>query len=341
MGEKDQHAQRSDQGSEKGSTFTVLLAGGANLVIAVAKVVGGVMSGSSAMMSEAAHSVADTLNEVFLLTAIRRSGKKADGTHPFGYGMERYFWSLLAAVGIFVLGAGFSAYEGLHQLLHPEEQKGILVPLVVLGVACLMEGTSLVRGIWQARSEGRQRGQALRPYLLHEAEPTVRAVVFEDSAAVAGLVIAALGIILDHVTGKTVFDAIASFLIAGVLIVAAYGLGAQNRDYLIGKAVPPDVLEGIGRKIQGTDGIERVVQLLTLQMGPEQVLVAARVEVDPSAPGHHLEQVADEVDRRICADFPQVRHVFLDPTPDPDGDGRGRGATDHNAPQECHSNARA
>lgn len=313
-GNTDGGGQRS---SDKGSTITVLLAGGANLVIAVAKAVGGIMSGSSAMLSEAAHSVADTLNQVFLMTAIRRSSKDADSEHPFGYGMERYFWSLLAAVGIFVLGAGFSAYEGLHQILQPEEQKGILIPMVVLALAFLMEGTSLVRGLWQVRQDARHRGAATMPYLLHEAEPTVRGVVFEDSAAVAGLVFAAAGILLDHLTGQTVYDAVASFLIAGILIVAAYGLAAQNRDYLIGRSVPQDVLEGLRDQICRTDGIEQVVQLLTLQLGPEQVLVAARVEVDPHAPGRDLEQVADEVDRRICQAFPQVRHVFLDPTPDP------------------------
>lgn len=315
-----------DQRGDTGSTFTVLLAGGANLLIAVAKAVGGVLSGSSAMMSEAAHSVADTLNQVFLMTAIRRSAKQADPEHPFGYGMERYFWSLLAAVGIFVLGAGFSAYEGLHQLMQPEEQKGVLIPFIVLAVAFLMESTSLCRGLWQAGKEARDRGQPLRPYLFHEAEPTVRAVVFEDSAAVAGLVFAAAGIAADYALGTTIYDAVASFLIAAVLIVAAYGLGAQNRDYLIGRAVPPDVLDGIRSEVEQTDGIEQVVQLLTLQLGPGQVLVAARAEVDPSAPGRDLEQVADEVDRRICRAFPQVKHVFLDPTPDP---------------QDTHSGARA
>jgi divalent metal cation (Fe/Co/Zn/Cd) transporter len=201
-----------------------------------------------------------------------------------------------------------------------------------------------VRGLWQSRSEARERGKPLKQWLMHEAEPTVRAVVFEDSAAVAGLVFAAAGIGLDYVLDTTVFDAIASFLIAAVLIVAAYGLGAQNRDYLIGKSVPQDVLEGIAERVRRTKGIEQVVQLLTLQMGPNQVLVAARVEVDPSAPGRDLEQVADEVDRRICADFPQVRHVFLDPTPDPrdHGDPAGAaGTTDRNVPQESHSNAEA
>jgi len=307
--------KESGKGGDKGSTFTVLLAGGANLVIAILKAVGGIMSGSSAMLSEAAHSVADTLNQVFLMAAIRRSAKQADREHPFGYGMERYFWALLAAVGIFVLGAGFSAYEGLHQILSPEEQKGVLIPYIVLALAFLMEGTSLVRGLWQSRKQARERGKPLKQWLMHEAEPTVRAVVFEDSAAVAGLVFAAAGIGLDYLLGTTIYDAIASFLIAAVLIVTAYGLGAQNRDYLIGRSVPQDVLEGIRRKVEETDGIERVVQLLTLQLGPGQVLVAARAEVDPGAPGRDLEQVADEVDRRICESFPEVHHVFLDPTP--------------------------
>ena len=307
--------KESGKGGDKGSTFTVLLAGGANLLIAIAKAVGGIMSGSSAMLSEAAHSVADTLNQVFLMTAIRRSAKQADREHPFGYGMERYFWSLLAAVGIFVLGAGFSAYEGLHQILSPEEQKGVLIPYIVLAIAFLMESTSLVRGVWQSRSQARERGQPLKRWLMHEAEPTVRAVVFEDSAAVAGLVVAAAGIGLDYLLDTTIFDAIASFLIAAVLIVAAYGLGAQNRDYLIGRAVPQDVLQQIKKLVEETDGIENVVQLLTLQLGPGQVLVAARAEVDPGAPGRDLEQVADEVDRRICESLPEVQHVFLDPTP--------------------------
>ena len=340
MGEKKRRGGDSDEGSK----LTVLLAGGANLLIAIAKAAGGILSGSSAMMSEAAHSVADTLNQVFLMTAIRRSAKAPDRKHPFGYGMERYFWALLAAVGIFVLGAGFSAYEGLQQLLHPEEQKGILIPLIVLAAAFLMEGTSLVRGLWQARREARDRGQPLRPFLAHEAEPTVRAVVFEDSAAVTGLVFAAAGIVLDDVLGTTIFDAIASFLIASILIVAAYGLGAQNRDYLIGKSVPQDVLAGIAEKIRKTDGIEQVVQLLTLQMGPDQVLVAARVEVDPGAPGSDLEQVADQVDRRICESFPEVRHVFLDPTPDPQDNGDrapAAGTSDGNVPQQRHSGRQA
>lgn len=301
--------------SSKGSQVTVLLAGGANFVIACAKAVGGVMSGSSAMMSEAAHSLADTLNEVFLMTALHKSARPADRQHPFGYGMDRYFWSLLAAVGIFVLGAGFSAFEGLRQIINPEEQKGVLIPYIVLGAAFLMEGTSLVRGVYQSRKEAAQRGQPLRHWLMHEAEPTVRAVVFEDSAAVAGLVFAAAGIGADYLLDTTIYDAIASFLIAATLIVAAYGLGAQNRDYLIGRSVPPDVLEGIRKKVEETDGIENVVQLLTLQLGPGQVLVAARAEVDPEASGHDLEQVADDVDRRICESYPEVKHVFLDPTP--------------------------
>ena len=140
---------------------TVLVAGGANLAIAVAKLVAGSLTGSSAMLAEGAHSVADTVNQVFLLTALTRSKKPADVQHPFGYGMERYFWSLLAAVGIFVLGAGFSVYEGIHSLLNPEPVEALLVAYVVLGVSFVFEGTPGLKAVVQLRKEaGEQAASA-------------------------------------------------------------------------------------------------------------------------------------------------------------------------------------
>ena len=138
----------AEQAEKKDGSFaTVLLAGGANLAIAVAKLVAGALTGSSAMLAEGAHSVADTVNQLFLLTALSRSKKPADARHPFGYGMERYFWSLLAAVGIFVLGAGFSVYEGIHSLLNPEPVEALLVAYVVLGVSFLFEGVSWLKAL--------------------------------------------------------------------------------------------------------------------------------------------------------------------------------------------------
>jgi cation diffusion facilitator family transporter len=306
--------------SRRGSSATVLLAGSANLAIAVAKLVGGLLAGSSAMLSEAAHSFADTLNQVFLMAALRRSDKPADDAHPFGYGKERYFWSLLAAVAVFVLGAGFSIYQGIAALVHPETEKSPTVALAILAVALLMEGSSLGRAFWQLRGEARTQGHGLLRHLLREAEPTVRAVAFEDSAAVVGILLAATGLVLDAVLHTAVYDAIASLAIGVLLIGVAAVLGKQNQEMLIGRAADPELVEGIRREVEGVAGIDHVVQLLTMQLGPEELLMAARVSVVHETSGRDLELVSDEVERVVRAAYPQVRHVFLDPTPGHDED---------------------
>jgi len=298
-----------------GSRLTVVLAGAANLGIAVAKLVAGLVSGSAAMLSEAAHSVADTLNQAFLLTALARSNRPATEEHPFGHGKERYFWSLLAAVAVFVLGAGFSVLQGIESLLHPTARGSVTLALVVLGVAFVLEGISWVRAVWQLRREARSGGITLRAHLLREAEPTVRAVFFEDTAAVLGVLIAAAGLGVDELTGSHAFDAIASLLIGLLLVGVAYVLGAQNRTLLVGRAVDPELLAGLRSEIGRTDGIRGVMQVMTMRLGPEEVLLAARVDVDPARSGDDLELVADDVERRVRSAYPAVRHVFVDPTP--------------------------
>ena len=296
------------------SLGTVLVAGGANLAIAVAKIVAGALTGSSSMLAEGAHSVADTVNQIFLLTALKRSAKPADVQHPFGYGMERYFWSLLAAVGIFVLGAGFSVYEGIHSLMHPEPIEALTVAYVVLGVSFLFEGTSWVKAVVQLRREaGRQRIGVLQ-HVFRTPDPTVKTVAFEDTAALLGILVAASGITLHALTGNSAWDGIASILIGVLLVGVAISLGSSSKHDLIGEALPEEDRDGLTRVINETAGVDVVVELLTMQLGPDDVLVAARVDVDDSASGGHLEQVADTVERRIREAYPQVRHVFLDPT---------------------------
>ncbi len=305
--------------AEDESARTVLVAGAANLLIAVAKLVAGLASGSSAMLSEAAHSFGDTMNQVFLLTALRRSQRPADDAHPFGYGQARYFWSLLAAVGIFVLGAGFAAYEGVASLLDPGEAGSPLWSFVVLAVAFVFEGASFLRAVSQLRGEAAAAGRPVATHLRTEAEPALRAVVWEDGVALVGLLLAAGGLALDEVTGSHVWDAVASLAIAGLLVVVAYGLGRQNMEHLIGKAVAPEMQRGIVDLIRGTDGVDGVLELLTMRLAPDQVLVAARVDLASDFNPEELEEAADEVERRIREEFPEVRHVFLDPTPGVDG----------------------
>jgi cation diffusion facilitator family transporter len=292
----------------------VLLAGAANLLIAIAKFVGGFLSGSTAMLSEGAHSVADTLNQVFLMTALKRSQKPADVQHPFGYGMERYFWSLLAAVGIFVLGAGFSIFEGVPAIIQPEPLTDLWVSYVVLAVAFVFEGVSWLKAMLQLRGEARQLDREVLEHLRHTPDPTVKTVAFEDTAALVGIVLAAAGLTLHALTGQGYWDGAASVAIGILLIAVAYALGRENKALLIGQSVPPEMQDGIRDQILQSPGVEDVVELLTMRLSPSEVIVAARIDVDNAAQGHDLERFAEQVDRAVQQVFPEVRHVFLDPT---------------------------
>src|SRR6195952_925390 len=299
------------------SVGTVLLAGSANLAIAVAKLVGGLISGSTAMLAEAAPSIADTLNQIFLMAALKRSQKPADVRHPFGYGMERYFWSLIAAVGIFVLGAGYSVFEGIKSVLSPEELGSLTVSYVVLGFSFLFEGTSWLKAVRQLNREAGEKGRGFFEHLRITPDPTAKTVAFEDTAALVGIVLAAGGITLHHITGQGFWDGLASIAIGLLLVVVAYSLGQQNKRALIGEALPEQDQEAIRRTIVESPGIDSLVELLTMRMSPEEVLVAARVDLDDNASVDELERAAEEVERRLREAHPEVRHVFLDPTDDP------------------------
>ena len=307
--------------ADQESDGTVLLAGTANLAIAIAKIVAGLLSGSTALLAEAAHSVADTLNQAFLLTALRRSRKPADARHPFGYGMERYFWSLLAAVGILVLGAGFSITEGLRSILDPQPIAALKVIYPVLGISLLFEGTSWMRAALQLRREAREAGLPVLQHL-RNAEPAVKTVAFEDTAALIGLLIAAIGVTLAVVTGEHLWDGAASIAIGALLIVVAFTLGRENKAMLIGRGLPPDTQREIRAIITAEPGIVDVLDLLSLRLAPDEVLVVATVDlVDAGTTGAAIEQLAEKIDVEVRRKHPSIRHLYLDPTP---GDPRQR-----------------
>ncbi len=308
---------RGDRPPTEESVGTVLLAGTANLAIAIAKLVGGLVSGSTAMLAEAAHSFADTLNQVFLMAALKRSKKPADVQHPFGYGMERYFWSLIAAVGIFVLGAGYSIFEGIKAVLEPEELGSLTISYVVLAASFVFEGASWLKAVRQLRREAEGQGRGFFEHLKVTPDPTAKTVAFEDTAALIGIVLAAGGITLHHVTDHGYWDGLASIAIGILLVGVAYSLGQQNKRALIGEALPAESQAAIRRTIVESPGIDSLVELLTMRMAPDEVLVAARVDLDDDATVDELEQAAEEVERRVREAHPEVRHVFLDPTDDP------------------------
>ena len=279
------------------STFTVVVAAVANLGIALAKVVAGIISGSSAMLSEAAHSVADTVTEVLLLIALKRSEKPADEEHPLGYGPERYIWAMLAAVATFVGGAVFSIYDGVHTLVAGEDLGDPLVSYVVLLIAFVLEGFSLRTGLRQARGEARRVRAPFRFYLRHTPDTAVKAVVLEDSAALIGLVLAAGGLLGGQLTGSGVWDGIASLLIGLLLLVVAWVLGRSNAELL-------DV-----------EHIEAVLELTTLVQGPREALIAAKIDFRDRSTAAQVEWACETAELRLRSVFPAVTRVYLDPTP--------------------------
>ncbi|MFI7382633.1 cation diffusion facilitator family transporter [Streptomyces sp. NPDC049813] len=299
-------SEKSGTQEDRKTRLTVLVALSANLIIAVAKAVGGLIAGSPALLSEAAHSVADSLNEVFLLAALHRSRRPADRQHPFGYGKERFFWSLLAAVGIFVMGGCFSFFQGFEALTGPETQEsttGYVAGLVVLGVALLAEGASLVRAVLQVRA---QPGKGIG------SDPALRTVLAEDSTAVLGVLLAAGGMVLHMVTGDVVWEASASLAIGALLVYVAFGLGKSAREQLIGEAVDPELRDDILELLEEQPEIDYVAALYTMQLGMDSTLVAARVDLVPGIDSEHLELVSERIKDTIKDKWPEADQVFLD-----------------------------
>jgi cation diffusion facilitator family transporter len=296
------------------TTKTVVIAGTANLLIAIIKLIAGLMAGSSAMLAEAAHSVADTLNQGFLFTSLRRSEKPADRRHPFGYGNERFFWSLLAAFGIFVAGAGFSVFEGILAIVRGSGHGDIRLAYAVLAISFVLDGSAWLRAFTQARRETRENGRQLIDHVRRSPDITFKAALFEDTAAMIGLVLAAAGLTLKEITGSPVWDGVASILIGVLLIVVAFVLGRDSKALLIGQAVDPDAQDEIRQEIGSADGVDRIEELLTMHLGPDQILVAAKVNFSDDISADQAEDIAGEIDSRLRARLPIIRHVFLDPT---------------------------
>lgn len=303
-----------DSGGESESVGTVILAGLANLVIAAAKLVAGLLSGSAAMLSESAHSLADTVTEVFLFVALRRGGKPADEEHPFGYGKESFVWAFIAALFTFIGGAGFSIYHGVTTIIAGEHSGDFLLSYIVLAVSFVAEGVSFIKAHRQVTGESERWGISRRRFLRLTPDTTVKAVFLEDSAALIGLVLAAVGIGLTQLTGSETWDGIASILIGLLLLVVAFVLARANVSLLVGRAVPRRMHNQIADDLAAIPVVTAVPTLLTMQLGPGDILVAAKVDFDDDVTGGDIEEASDEAERRLRARYPGIRYVFLDPT---------------------------
>ncbi len=299
-----------------GSTRTVVLALVANTSVGLLKLAAGLVSGSSALVSEAAHSAADTSTELLLLTALRRSSRPADAVHPFGYGKERYFWSLLAAFGIFVSGAAFSVYEGLHTVLGKDESSGRLwINYPVLGLAFVLEAVSFRQAVRQTRGEAVQRRRSVQSVVRDPHDPTVRSVVLEDSAALIGIVTAAAGVALHQVTGSRMWDGAASLVIGALLVVAAVLLARTCRGLLIGKQAEAHLMRRIEKRIEEQAEVDDVVDLLTMMTGVNRVLLCARVDLVDGFSASDIERAFVRIDALLHEEFPGLDEIFIQPVP--------------------------
>nr|WP_328952959.1 cation diffusion facilitator family transporter [Kitasatospora purpeofusca] len=299
--------------ADRETRSTVVVALLANVVIAVAKAVAGTLAPSPALLAEAAHSVADTLNEVFLLASLSRSRRRADTRHPFGYGKERFFWALLAAIGIFVTGGCFSFYQGLHTLLSPPaEPERFLTVYVVLVVALVAEGTSLTRVIFQLHRQARARGCSLAQQIRQSDDPTVRTVLAEDATAVFGVLLAAGGVACHQFTGSPAWEAAAALAIGALLIAVAYRLGCEARSLLVGQAVDPRLQQQAHAFLDEQDEIDTVTTLLTMRLGADSALLAARIDLREGLDSEEVEKVCVRIKRQLREACPAFDQVFLD-----------------------------
>ena len=297
------------------SRITILYALAANVLLAVAKGVAGLLTGSAALLAEAAHSVADTVDQLALLFSLRMGRRPPDEEHQFGHGMERFFWAFLAAVWIFLAGAVFSISQGVLALRSPGSGGDIVVGLTVLAVALVAEGTSLVRAARQVRSGARRSRDPLGRYVREMRDPAPRIVLLEDGAAVIGIVLAAAGLIARDLTGSEAFDAAASIAIGVLLIGVAIAVGSHARDLLLGESARPEVREAIEAAALRHPAVEAVPALLTMHIGPDDLLVAANIELRDELTVTDAERVADEIAADLREAEPSVHHVFLQPSP--------------------------
>ncbi len=264
-------------GSESG--LTVIIAFVANLLVAIAKTVAAMLTGSASMLAESAHSWADTGNEVFLVVANRRSKLPANEDHPLGHGREAYVWSMFAALGLFAAGAAVSVTHGVTELLHPTPGEDFVIGYVVLAVSFFLEGTSFLQSARQAKREAGKFERDLVEHVLATSDPTLRAVFAEDSAALIGLAIAGAGLAAHQLTGSSAPDAVASILIGLLLGVVAMILINQNRKFLVGEVADPRVRTAVVEAMKAMPEISRVTYLRLEVVGPRQLSLVADVDL--------------------------------------------------------------
>jgi cation diffusion facilitator family transporter len=294
-------------GGSKRAIYAALIG---NSLIAITKFAASAHTGSSAMLSEAVHSLVDTGNQFLLLYGLKRSKRPADRQHPFGYGMEEYFWAFIVAILIFGLGAGISFYEGLKRVMEPHEIGSAYVNYIVLGLAILFEG-----GSWFVAFREFRKGKGKRGWMAeirHSKDPTKFTVLFEDSAAMLGLVVAMIGIALSQYLHMPVLDGAASIVIGVILAVTAALLAYECKGLLIGEAASPAVIMSVHKTAAAQEGVDSVNEVLTMHLGPEDILANLSLDFADGLSAAQVEAATTRLEQAIKAEHPQIKRIFIE-----------------------------
>jgi len=297
------------------SFVSVLTALAANSTIAVAKGIAAVLTGSPALLAETLHTIADAGNEVLLWIALRRSRRPPDASHPLGYGPERYYWALLAAVGMFVVGGALSLWEGVHALIDPPALDTFWVGVAVLIVALVLDSVSRFVALRQLRRQAAERRLTVRELLRESPDPTVVTVYLEDSIDVLGAALALVALVLHRVTGSALPDALATIAIGLLLGYVALKLTSRNRQLLANQGVPERYVDQLRERLTAVAGVEAVTRLEAVYLGPGEVLVAADVRMQPGLGGDELTAVLARIRADAARELPVIARLYLTPVP--------------------------
>jgi cation diffusion facilitator family transporter len=298
-------------GDRRDPVRSVYAALAVNAVIALVKGAAAVVSGSSAMTAEAAHSVADTGNQALLLIGLNRSRRRPDALHPFGYGRERFFFGFLVAISLFTIGATFSVLHGIQGLTHGDHPGHPAIALAVIGVSIPLEGFAL-RTAWR-QFQGSRRNKGVWRDLRESKDPEVLTVIGEDTAAISGLLVAAAGIVLSEVTGSGVPDALASIVIGLILAAVAFLLGRESRGLLLGEPAAEEVQQRIRRAVLSSPDVDALVSVMTLHAGPDDLFVGLEVAFRDGLTTDDIERAVDRVEEAVRRAAPNASWILVEP----------------------------
>lgn len=296
-----------------GSGRTVWVALLADLGVGLAKVGAAVFTGSPAMASEASHSLSDTANDLFLIIAQRRSSHHPDDQHPLGYGREAYFWALIAALGVFLAGAAFSLREGIAELVHPVRTSSFAVAYVVLAICTVFDLVSLRQSVHQMASLARPANRDLLEQARATSDPTLRAVLLEDAVSISGDVLTFASLALNQVTGSSIYQGVAAVLIALVLIRVSLRLVLRNHDFLLGQPITPTDKERVRTFLLGYPGVTAVRELIVTFIGPSQVWVITRLDIDDNLRGDEVKSLVSGIETALQLQSKDVFRVDVVP----------------------------